>query len=766
MAWALVQTANGIGSNLGTSFSLAWTTTNITTNNRILLATSVWVNGGITITSVTDSAGNAYNLVKRVTQADATDTTIWEAVITAGGGTKPTVTVNGSGSAGEWSIAMAEYSGLSTVAGSSAYDGTAGSTAGTGNASSGATTPAPTASNELAFGSYGDGGNLTTISAGTGWTNFVSTGPQSATSESAIEDQNSTSGTGSNATFTLSPTGSPWAAIAVIMQLAAAPAAPAGFAYTVPVHVGARRGPIAARRFNTRFVQTIFPGVSGPQSLTSTINATLSFTGAQTRAITKGLPAAALSFTSAQTRAIGTGLTAALSFTGAQIRAIASTSNTKATLTFTSSQTHAISKGITAALSFTSAQTRAITKGLSGVLSFTSAQTRAITKGAFAASLSFTGSVVSSKIFFRTLTATLSFTSSQSRAITKLVAAGLSFTSSQVRAITHGLTAALSFTSAQTRAITKSTFTAALSFTGSVAKRWQHTASATLSFTSSQTRAVGKVVAAGLSFTSSQVRAVTKGLTATLSFTGANTRAITKTAFAAALSFTGSAVKQTQKALSASLSFAGSWANSFSGAHVVIFNAALSFTSSSRNAIRKGIFGNLSFTGLEVPAPFHVSVAALFQVQKRIFAFVEQSRAFKFIDQGRLFKFSAQKRALAFSTEKRQFTFKVVQRTVSMIDLQPSSFDISTKESAPINIDCTNYLAGGDSVTLPAVEVRNNANVVVSGAASAPSVSGNIIQTTLTGSALLPNQTYTLLVTFTASAGKVLTGKLTVNCII
>lgn len=280
MAWGLAQTANGTtGTGTGT-FGVAFSTANITAGNRILVAVANWNSLAPQVTSVTDSAGNTYNgPVKRVTESDGTDVTLWDAQITAGGGTKPTVTVHSNQSSNnEFAVIIREYSGLTTAT-SSYTDGVNGAVGGTGSASSGASSPVATASNELAYGVYGDGGNNDTVTVGSGWSDFTFTGASSTVAECAVEDRNSVSGSGSTATFTLSPTGNPWGAIVAIYQLAAAGGAP-----TYPPAAPARRRPVLpsrrsrlrpqvlevqsppaqARRVRARLVRDFRPTVGAP----------------------------------------------------------------------------------------------------------------------------------------------------------------------------------------------------------------------------------------------------------------------------------------------------------------------------------------------------------------------------------------------------------------------------------------------------------------------------------------------------------------------
>ena len=63
--------------------------------------------------SVTDAAGNTYTKVTSVKASDDTELSVWTAPITAGGGTRPAITITATGSADIGGAAL-EYSGLST----------------------------------------------------------------------------------------------------------------------------------------------------------------------------------------------------------------------------------------------------------------------------------------------------------------------------------------------------------------------------------------------------------------------------------------------------------------------------------------------------------------------------------------------------------------------------------------------------------------------------------------------------------------------------
>lgn len=220
-AW--IQSNQGSTGTTATTFAVTFTTQNIVAGNRIIVAIAAWNGTATTVTSVTDSAGNQYAKDKDAVESDNTHISIWSAPITAGGGTKPTVTAHASATTNEWAMWVHEYSGL--LGGTAGYlDGTNSHvvSASTSPFTSSASTPAPGAANEIAFGFYGDGGNnITTIGVSAGWTQRgTSIQATSTTAEGACEDQVTVAGTGSNASFTLSNTGSPAGALVAVYKLA------------------------------------------------------------------------------------------------------------------------------------------------------------------------------------------------------------------------------------------------------------------------------------------------------------------------------------------------------------------------------------------------------------------------------------------------------------------------------------------------------------------------------------------------------------------
>jgi hypothetical protein len=139
----------------------------LATGNRLVVEVGVWNSKSATASSVTDSAGDVFTEVMHFTASDHTEMSVWSAPITAGGGTRPVITVKPSATA-DVGVAAAEYSSLSPVSDASVVDvqsRTSETTSRAAVVSSGAT-PATTASGELAIGFYADSGFGGTPAAG------------------------------------------------------------------------------------------------------------------------------------------------------------------------------------------------------------------------------------------------------------------------------------------------------------------------------------------------------------------------------------------------------------------------------------------------------------------------------------------------------------------------------------------------------------------------------------------------------------------------
>jgi Galactose oxidase-like, Early set domain/Fibronectin type III domain len=201
-------------------------TANVTTGNRLVVQVGLWSASNSSASNVTDSAGNTYTKLTSFKASENTELSIWTAPITAGGGTRPTVTVTANRSA-DIGATVLEYSGLSTAAGAAAVDKMAQATASTGgsaaNVSAGPTAPT-TAAGELAIGFYNDSGFGNTLAGDPTYTTRTNVSP-TGDMEFLVQDQLLT-GTGAtpNPTTATGPN-TPWQAATVVFKTAA-PAPP------------------------------------------------------------------------------------------------------------------------------------------------------------------------------------------------------------------------------------------------------------------------------------------------------------------------------------------------------------------------------------------------------------------------------------------------------------------------------------------------------------------------------------------------------------
>ena len=99
----------------GSATSLAVTpAANVTTGDSLVVEVGVWSATAATAASVTDSAGNSYVELLHFKAADQTEMSVWTTAVTAGGGTKPTITVKPSSKA-DVGVVVLEYSGVATL---------------------------------------------------------------------------------------------------------------------------------------------------------------------------------------------------------------------------------------------------------------------------------------------------------------------------------------------------------------------------------------------------------------------------------------------------------------------------------------------------------------------------------------------------------------------------------------------------------------------------------------------------------------------------
>ncbi len=174
---AFVQSTSAHSSSV-TSLALT-PTSNVTSGNTMVVEVGVWSEKSATTSSVTDSAGNSYVELLHFTASDKTEMSIWAAPISAGGGTKPTITVKPSSKADTGVVAL-EYSGVATSKGATVVDRSAfntGTTTSAGTVSSGATLPTSGAE-DLAIGFYLDSGFEDKLAGGSGYTTRANVSPE------------------------------------------------------------------------------------------------------------------------------------------------------------------------------------------------------------------------------------------------------------------------------------------------------------------------------------------------------------------------------------------------------------------------------------------------------------------------------------------------------------------------------------------------------------------------------------------------------------
>ena len=131
-----------------------------------------------TTSSVKDSAGDSFTELLHFKASDGTEMSIWSAPVTAGGGKIPTITATPSAKA-DVGVAVLEYAGLSTEAGTAVVDQSADAT-GTTKAAAVVSTPATaatTAPGELVVGFYADSGFDDNLMARMGFNDRVNVSP-------------------------------------------------------------------------------------------------------------------------------------------------------------------------------------------------------------------------------------------------------------------------------------------------------------------------------------------------------------------------------------------------------------------------------------------------------------------------------------------------------------------------------------------------------------------------------------------------------------
>ena len=140
----------------------------------------MWSSAKATTSSVQDSAGDAFTELLHFKASDGTEMSVWSAPVSAGGGATPKITATLSSTA-DVGVAVLEYSGLSSAAGTAVVDQTAQAT-GTTKAAAVVSTPATaptTGPNELVLGLYADSGFGDSLMARMGFNGRVNVSPTS-----------------------------------------------------------------------------------------------------------------------------------------------------------------------------------------------------------------------------------------------------------------------------------------------------------------------------------------------------------------------------------------------------------------------------------------------------------------------------------------------------------------------------------------------------------------------------------------------------------
>jgi Fibronectin type III domain len=177
---------------------------NVTAGDRLIVEVGVWSASGASAASVSDSAGNHYTELLHFKAADGTEMSVWSAPLTAGSGTRPTLTVKPT-TAADIGIALSEYSGLSnaeaTVVDEMSH---ASGTTATAAAVASGPTAYTTAGNELAVGFYLDSGFEDKLTGGSAYTTRTNVSP-AGDMEFATEDRIVPAGSEPNSTVSTGP---------------------------------------------------------------------------------------------------------------------------------------------------------------------------------------------------------------------------------------------------------------------------------------------------------------------------------------------------------------------------------------------------------------------------------------------------------------------------------------------------------------------------------------------------------------------------------
>jgi hypothetical protein len=295
--------------------SLAVTpSSNVTAGNRLVVEVGVWSNASATASTVTDSAGNSYVELLHFKASDDTEMSIWTAPITAGGGTRPAITVKPSGKADVGAVAL-EYADVSAVSGAGVLDRSSFNTGTTGAAatvSSGATQPT-TAANELAIGFYLDSGFGDKLAGGAGYTTRVNVSPDENI-ELLAQDAIVSAGATPNPTFSTGAD-TTWLTSTVVLQAgesgpATLPGTPTGVDATAGNGSATLTWTAPANGNSPITSYTVTPYIGTTAQTPSTVTGSPATPSATVNGLTNGTT---YTFTVTATNSVGTGPTSAAS---------------------------------------------------------------------------------------------------------------------------------------------------------------------------------------------------------------------------------------------------------------------------------------------------------------------------------------------------------------------------------------------------------------------------------------------------------------------
>jgi hypothetical protein len=307
-----VQAATGHSSSVA---SLAVTPSSpVTVGGRLVVEVGVWSESSASAASVTDSAGNGYVELLHFKAADKTEMSIWTAPVTAGGGTRPTITVKPSSKADVGVVAL-EYAGVSTVANATVVDQSIFNTGTTGAAEtvlSGPTQPT-TGANELAIGFYLDSGFGDTLAGGSGYTTRANVSPD-GNIELLAQDALVAAGATPNPAFNTGPM-TKWLTSTVVLKagesgpptVPGAPTAVVATAGNASATVSWTPPPTGNSPITN---YTVTPYIGSAAQTPTTVSGSPPAPSATIGGLTNGI---AYTFTVSATNAIGTGPTSAAS---------------------------------------------------------------------------------------------------------------------------------------------------------------------------------------------------------------------------------------------------------------------------------------------------------------------------------------------------------------------------------------------------------------------------------------------------------------------